>query len=520
MAATVRNVPDEDRQRQSALLRGIAARETARLRDGTRPWEWWLERAVLHGRRYGYTDTLLIAAQWRAATDVRSYEEWRTAGRQVRRGETGIRVFTRSGGLRAVFDVAQTAGLPLPRPARVSPLGLPSERIADLSSALRERHGIGSVEADSVAFLVLAWLGLEPRPPIFPVNAFWAGPVTGDRILRLGRRVYESVVDPSAGGVMAAAHRFFRARLAGSWVTGYLAGRGVAAGAQRRWQIGCAPPGPAVLTGHLRGLGHGEEDIVSSGLARRAGDGRLVDTFRDRAMFPIRTPDGTIAGFIGRRRDGADGPKYLNGPDTALFHKSELLFGLHEARGRLAAGARPVLVEGPLDAIAVALAGPAEHAPVAPCGLSLTGAHLDALEGSADLGTTGVLVALDGDAAGRSGAIRAFETLARVGGPLEVASLPAGCDPADLLRDGGRAAVRRALRTRAPLTDVVVDAAIGRAGGTLTTAEERLRAIRAAAAVVTARPAEAARQAIRIAARTSVPTAMVTEALIEAAASG
>ncbi|QXJ24333.1 toprim domain-containing protein [Actinomadura graeca] len=512
--------PDEDRRRLPGVLSGIADRETARLRDGTRPWEWWLERAVLHGRRYGYTDTLLIAAQWRAATDVRSYEEWRAVGRQVRRGETGIRLLSPPGGLRAVFDVAQTDGLPLPPPARVSPLGLPSDRVGELSAALRERHGADRIEADSAAFLVLAWLGLEPRPPVFPVNAFWAGAETGDRILRLGRRVYETALDPSAGGVMAAAHRFFRARLAGSWVPAYLAGRGFPRGAQRRWRIGWAPPGPAALTGHLRGLGHADEDVVAAGLARRSGDGRLFDTFRDRAMFPIRTPDGAVAGFIGRRPDGGDGPKYLNGPGTDLFHKSELLFGLHEARGALAAGARPVLVEGPLDAVAVALADPAGHAPVATCGLSLTGAQVGALGGIADLGVTGVLVALDGDTAGRSGAIRAWETLAGVGGPLDLAALPPGRDPADLLRDGGRAAVRRALAAGTPLMDLVVDAAMDRAGGGLTTAEERLAAIRAAAAAVTARPSGAARQAVRIAARASVPAALITEALIDAAASG
>ncbi|TDD90807.1 toprim domain-containing protein [Actinomadura rubrisoli] len=542
---------DEDQTRLISVLRGIAAQETARLRDGTLPWQWWLERAALHGRRYGFTGTLLISAQWRAATDVRSYEEWRAAGRQVRKGETGIRVFTRSGGLRAVFDVAQTSGLPLPPGpgagreadpgkvvARLAPLaahhgvdgtsGGLAELVHQLSHALRpgdridrpgspECQGVRRVEADSVAFLVLSWLGMEPSAPVFPVNAFWAGPGVGDRILRIGRRIYERASEPSDGGVMTAAHRFFRSCHKDSWVPAYLAGRGFPAGVQRRWQIGYAPSGPRALTDHLRTLGHDDEEIVAAGLARRGSEGRPFDTFRDRAMFAIRTADGAVAGFIGRRPDGADGPKYLNGPDTALFHKGELLYGLHEARDRLAAGARPVLVEGPLDVLAVTMAGAAEHAAVATCGLSLTGAQLAALAGAADLGASGVLVALDGDPAGRTAAVRTWETLARVGGPVEAVALPAGRDPADVLREDGRAAVLRALRTRAPLMDAVVDAAVARAGGTLATAEQRLAALRAASKIIVARPPEAARQVVRLAASTRVPAALITDLLIEAA---
>src|SRR5262245_48682396 len=106
----------EPERRLPSVLRGIADAETARLRDGTLPWTWWLERAVRHGR-YGFVNTLLIAAQWRAADDVRSYDEWRAVGRQVRKGETGIRIVSADGRVRAVFDIAQTGGLPLASPA-------------------------------------------------------------------------------------------------------------------------------------------------------------------------------------------------------------------------------------------------------------------------------------------------------------------------------------------------------------------------------------------------------------------
>ncbi|MDL4815632.1 toprim domain-containing protein [Actinomadura opuntiae] len=505
---------EDDRRRLAALLRDMAAHETALLRDGTRPWTWWLDRAVLHGRRHGYVNTLLIGAQWRAATDVRTYEDWRAAGRQVGRGETGIRVLSRTGRPYAVFDIAQTTGLPLP-PAASGRSPVSEGLVRRLAGELCQGdQGVRRVEADSVAYLVLAWLGLDPEPPVFPVNAFWAGPAVGDRILRTARRVHDRARDPS-GGVLPDAQRFFRSRLKGSWVPGYLDGRGFPPSVQRRHQIGYAPDAPHALADHLRSLGHADEAIVAAGLARPGHAGRLHDMFRDRAMFAIRRPDGAVAGFIGRRPDAAEGPKYLNGPDTDFFHKRELLYGLHEARERLAAGARPVLVEGPLDAVAVAMAGSREFAPVATCGLSLTSAHLAALADAADLAATGVVVALDDDPAGRSAAVRAWDVLSRISGPLDRARLPEGRDPAGVLAGQGGAALRQALRETVPLMDAVVDAAAARAGGSLGTPEQRLAALRAACAPIAARPSGAARQVVRLAARTALPPSLVTEALTE-----
>ncbi|MFC4050238.1 toprim domain-containing protein [Actinomadura syzygii] len=500
--------------RDERLLRGVADRETARLRDGTLPWSRWLDQAVVHGRRHDYTGILLIGAQWRGAADVRSYEEWRSAGRQVRKGETGIRVLGRTGAPRAVFDVTQTEGLPLPAPGPPPPGA--GRHVAALTANVPDRV-VRRVEADSIAFLVASWLGLEPAMPAFPDRAFWAGPSLGDRILRTARRVHGRASGSSRDGITADAERFFRTSLDASWVPAYLAERGFPAGVQARWRIGYAPAGRRVLTEHLRTRGHPDDAIVAAGLARRDQAGRLRDTFRDRAVFAIRTVDGAVAGFIGRRRDDAPGPKYLNGPDTSLFHKGELLYGLHEARDRLAAGARPVVVEGPLDAIAVTLAGPTEYAAVATCGLALTSAQLGALADTADLDRAGILVALDGDPAGRSGAVRAWERLAGLGGPVELAALPVGRDPADVLRADGRTALLQALRGRAPLLDAAVDAALARAGGTLGTPEERLTAIRAASGLIASRPAEAARQVVRIASRTDVPPALVTEILLETA---
>ena len=165
----------------------------------------------------------------------------------------------------------------------------------------------------------------------------------------------------------AVAARFFEDNVAGSWVPGYLASRGFDVDALRPWGIGYAPAAWTALTDYARDLGFGHEAIVLAGLARRSARGSLIDLFRDRLMFPVRSPDGTVAGFIGRAPPGAHhlggdpaaghlAPVYLNTPATPLYRKGALLFGLHEATPALTAGARPVLAEGPLDALAITLA--------------------------------------------------------------------------------------------------------------------------------------------------------------------
>src|SRR3712207_3022379 len=129
-----------------------------------------------------------------------------------------------------------------------------------------------------------------------------------------------------------------------------------------RFTPGYAPAGWTALVDHLRGLGATETELVAAGLAQRARTGALIDRFRDRLTLPIHDADGAIVGFIARRNPtaadvGRAGPKYLNTPGTDLYRKGEHLFGLYETRGALAAGGTPALVEGPLDAIALTLAG-------------------------------------------------------------------------------------------------------------------------------------------------------------------
>src|SRR5271154_7042722 len=168
---------------------------------------------------------------------------------------------------------------------------------------------------------------------------------------------------PSAGRdeelvrVHVDALRYFQSRLPRSWVPGYLASRGLDAALlpTSPWKIGYAPDDWTALTDHLRSLGYCDAALLSSGLVTNGKNKRLRDHFHDRLMIPLRAEDGIVVGFIGRRppQAGDDhGPKYLNSPDMGLFAKRRVLAGLAEGRPQLARGAQPVLVEGPMDAIA------------------------------------------------------------------------------------------------------------------------------------------------------------------------
>jgi DNA primase len=600
-----RSGPDEGEQhRLLGVLTALAEQETARLHTGTVPWTWWLERAARYGR-YGFCNTLLIAAQYRFASDVRSYDQWRAQGRQVRGGERAIRVTSRTGRSRPVFDLAQTDGPPLParraatpaeawsalhrvavartfavertgnRPAAVTPPGrIPVDAaLTDDGAARVLAHqlahvllhaaridrpdgpgcrGVERVEADSVAYLVLAHLGLDRSGLTFPPTTGWAGDdpydlaAVGGRVLTAAARIRAQLDSagprtrpvpapephagrpaepegPSRGELVAmhvAAHRFFLSRLAGGWAPAYLTGRGLDPAVQHDWEVGYAPRGWRMLTDHLRALGHTGDAIVASGLGRRGRGGWLFDTFHDRVVLPLRDRDGAIVGFVGRRPDGASGPVYLNSPQSPIFRKRELLFGLYETGDRLARGARPVITEGPFDAIAVNTADP-DHAAVASCGTTITAEQVRALGRAADLATTGLLLALDGDRAGRDAAVRAWDLLARVPGRVGVVLLGEGRDPAGVLSERGPEGVREVLGAEIPLADVVVDAAVERHAGSLQFAEGRLAAARAAAAVIADVPTgQVARHVARVAVRLGMDPAIVTDALVSVVSPG
>jgi DNA primase len=421
--------------------------------------------------------------------------------------------------------------------------------------------GVRKVEADSVAYLIGTGIGIGTPAITFPHVTSWAGTdprarpaatlqAVTTRILTAtatitaqldaagllqkqlrppARAAPRQEASESARLVVPAsdharihqdAAQFFRSQMPGSWVPGYLASRGLTARVQDKWHAGYAPAGWDALTRHLRAAGHHDTLIEASGLARRSRRGTLIDTFRDRAMLPIRTAHGTIVAFIGRAAGHASPgtPKYLNSPSTSHYSKSEILFGLWEARDALARGARPVIVEGPLDAIAITVAGDGNYAGVAPCGTAFTARHLAVLAQTMNLRATGVTVAFDPDDAGQRAAVRAYHVLVPLTGKMAAITLPAGHDPAGILAAHGRAALAGILTSRArPLPDLVINAECRQWGHRLREVEGRIGALHAAAPLIAAMPAaHVARQVARLAAILRLDHAIVTEAVTDA----
>jgi len=312
---------------------------------------------------------------------------------------------------------------------------------------------------------------------------------------------------------------FFHTWLHGSWVPRYLAARGFNPAVQSRWHAGYAPARWDALTRHLRGLGWQDELIEENRLAVRSRRGNLVDVFRDRAIFPVRATDGTVAGFIGRASERAapTTPKYLNSPRNCLYDKGALLFGLWEAHESLHDGARPVIVEGPLDAVAVSTAR-GHFAGVAPCGTALTMRQLTALSQVADLSTVGILVAFDADPAGRRAAVRAYHLLCQFTDKVDTVSFQPGQDPAQILASEGPTALAGMLATYTrPLADLVIDSEFDRWADWLRFAEGQVKALRATAGLIVAMPpSHVGRQVSRVAIRLGMAHATVTRAVTDA----
>jgi DNA primase catalytic core len=249
---------------------------------------------------------------------------------------------------------------------------------------------------------------------------------------------------------------YFRSQIPASWGHQYLADRfGQDLIEDPRFQPGQAPAGWSGLVHHLRSRGVNDQEMIAAGVATVASTGRLIDRFRDRVTFPI-LHNGEILGFVGRRHPDlteADrgGPKYLNTADTPLFHKGAQLFGVVEEH--LSAGGVPVIVEGPMDAIAVTLASGGRYVGVAPLGTSLTDEQVGQLAG---LGKNPI-VATDADIAGQVAAERDFWVLATHRLDPRYARLPEGSDPADLLARHGPAALTAALEQARPLGDQLIN---------------------------------------------------------------
>src|SRR5690242_9757768 len=265
--------------------------------------------------------------------------------------------------------------------------------------------------------------------------------------------------------VIELAARFFEATLAsraGAKARGYLADRGIEPKTQIRFRIGYAPGERFALKEHLGGQGISVEDMVEAGLLVAGEDIPVpYDRFRDRVMFPIADLRGRVIAFGGRALEKDAQAKYLNSPETPLFHKGATLYNIANARlaahkaGKFAHNnfsASVIAVEGYVDVIAMVSAG--FEATVAPLGTALTAEQLVLLWRTADE----PVLCFDGDDAGRRAAYRAVDLALpqlRPGKSLRFAVLPEGQDPDDLVRAGGREAVDEVLAGARPLVDML-----------------------------------------------------------------
>ena len=202
-----------------------------------------------------------------------------------------------------------------------------------------------------------------------------------------------------------------------------------------------------------------------------------------------------IHGFIGRRNptktdDDNAGPKYLNTAETALFTKGNELYGLADGAAALAAGATPVLVEGPLDAIAVTLASGGDYIGIAPLGTAFTTTQADQLRPYIRADRPPIVVAFDADRAGQQAAHRAFWQLAARGADPAHLVVAHGKDPAEFAQTAGAASLRASLAAAGNLADQVIADRIAPFAASLDTVEGRIHALRRAADVIGALPVE------------------------------
>ncbi|WP_172193491.1 DNA primase [Actinomyces faecalis] len=299
------------------------------------------------------------------------------------------------------------------------------------------------------------------------------------------------------------AEEWFRAQLspanpAAAAAGRFLYGRGFDDAALARFGVGYAPAGWDNLAGHLRSKGFTEAELVASGLCGQGGSGggRVYDRFRDRIMWPIRDVTGATVGFGGRRLSDEDKtvPKYLNTPETAIYHKSQVLYGLDLAKKDIASQHRVVVVEGYTDVMAAHLSG--VTVAVATCGTAFGEDHVrivrrllgDSADPSAGVVMGNrvrggeVIFTFDGDAAGQKAALRAYGEDQHFAAQTFVAVEPHGLDPCDLRLEEGNQGIPRLLERRKPLFEFVIRTCL--ADLDLDTAEGRVHGLRTAAPVV------------------------------------
>jgi len=295
----------------------------------------------------------------------------------------------------------------------------------------------------------------------------------------------------------AVAEQFYREQLTSPGAAAgrtFLAERGFDRAAAEQFGVGYAPQGWDSLLRHLRGRGFTEAELTASGLVSQGQRG-VYDRFRGRLVWPIREVTGETVGFGARRLfDEDQGPKYLNTPETPLYRKSHVLYGLDLAKREMQREKRVVVVEGYTDVMAMHLSGVGSA--VATCGTAFGSDHARIVRRLVgDSGGSGgvqlasgasvggeIIFTFDGDAAGQKAALRAFGEDQSFSAQTFVAVEPSGKDPCELRQAQGPDAVRALVAARQPLFEFVIRSTL--ASYDLATAEGRIGALRAAAPVV------------------------------------
>jgi DNA primase len=256
--------------------------------------------------------------------------------------------------------------------------------------------------------------------------------------------------------VLEQAALFFEAGLqgrAGQKARTYLSDRSVGPDVQRQFRLGYAPAEKYALRDALAAKGIGVEAMIETGLLIHGEEIAVpYDKFRDRVMFPICDRSGRVIAFGGRTLDKDGQPKYLNSPETPLFHKGAVLYNHHQARKAAHERGNVIVVEGYVDVISMSQAGFPQC--VAPLGTALTSDQCEILWKMAEE----PILCFDGDKAGRKAAYRAMDMALPMighGRSLRFALLPEGQDPDDLARSGGRAAVESVIGQALPLVDLI-----------------------------------------------------------------
>ncbi len=282
-----------------------------------------------------------------------------------------------------------------------------------------------------------------------------------------------------------AAAEWFRSQLGSAEAAAarqFLGERGFDAGAAAHFGVGYAPKGWNNLRDALHAQGFSDEELTAAGLLSQGQRG-VYDRFRGRLVWPIRDVAGQTIGFGARRLYEDDqGPKYLNTPETAIYKKAQVLYGLDLAKKAISRDKQVVVVEGYTDVMACHLAGITTA--IASCGTAFGSDHITVLRRvmGDDSSSGEVIFTFDPDAAGQKAALRAFGEEKRFAAQTYVAVAPDGLDPCDLRLSRGDSAVRTLIDSKAPMFEFVIDQRLS--GFDLGTVEGRVGALRASAPIV------------------------------------